>query len=93
MKFNLICSIREKFSKKFKIILFSVRINVVGYEEESKEDPYYPILVSKSTDLSNPVVNVLLLGNERTTHFVLIKSRNALLRKKNTRRVKHHCIR
>jgi hypothetical protein len=73
--------------------LFRVRINVVGYDEEDKQNPFYPILVSKSTELEYPVVNVLLLGNERSTHFVLIKSLNALLRKSSTRDQKYHCVR
>ena len=75
------------------IFLDSVRINVVGYDEECKEDPYYPVSVSSSSNPDHPVVNVLLIGNERTTHFVLIKSLSALLRKDNTRLMKHHCVR
>jgi hypothetical protein len=70
-----------------------VRINVVGYDEEDKQEPFYPILVSKSTNLEHLVVNVLLLGNESTTHFVLIKSLSALLRKSSTRDQKYHCVR
>ncbi|KAL5256530.1 hypothetical protein ACHWQZ_G011693 [Mnemiopsis leidyi] len=71
----------------------SVRINVVCYDEEDKVSPFYPIMVSKSTNLDHTVVNVLLLGTEKTTHFVLIKSLNALLRSSSTRNQKHHCVR
>ena len=70
-----------------------MRINVVGYDEEDKRAPFYPISVSKSTNLEHAVVNVLLLGNENTSHFVLIKSLDALLRKDSTHNQKHHCVR
>ena len=68
-------------------------INVVGYNEESKDEPFYPVLISKLTDYSLLTVNVLMIGNGATTHFVLIKSLNALLRKPNTRQTKFHCVR
>ena len=77
----------------FFIFLLSVRINVIGYDNESKQDPFYPLVISKSTNREHLVVNVLLLENENTTHFVLIKSLNALLRKDNTRNTKHYCVR
>ena len=66
---------------------------MVCYDEEDKEAPFYPIMVSKSSNLDHTVVNVLLLGTEKTTHFVLIKSLNALLRNSSTRTQKHHCVR
>ncbi len=70
-----------------------VRINVVGYDKEDTRDPFYPVQVSQSTDAALPQINVLLLGDDKTTHFVLIKSLNALLRKPNTHATKHHCVR
>ena len=73
--------------------MFSVRVNVVGYDETTPSDPYYPVAISKSTNTDHLTVNVLLIGNETTTHFILIKSLNALLRKANTRTVKHYCVR
>lgn len=75
------------------IYLFSVRINVVGYDTECEAYPYYPISVSQSTDEEQPMINVLLIGNDYTTHYVLIKSLDALLRKKNTRDQMFHCVR
>ena len=70
-----------------------MRINVVAYDPEDKESPFYPVLVSQSTDENLPLVNVLLLGNDQSSHFVLIKSLDALLRKPNTRNQMKHCIR
>ena len=72
---------------------YSVRINVIGYDSEVKRDPFYPLAISKSTNTNHLVVNVLLIENENTTHFVLIKSIGALLRKNNTRKIKHYCVR
>ena len=72
---------------------FSVRINVVGYDEEAAPNYFYPLSISKSTETTHMTVNVLLIENETTTHFVLIKSLNALLRNGNTRNTKHHCVR
>ena len=66
---------------------------MVCYDEEDKEAPFYPIMASKSINLDHTVVNVLLLGTEKTTHFVLIKSLNALLRNSSTHNQKHHCVR
>ena len=70
-----------------------MRINVVGYDEDNDTDPFYPVLVSKSTHADHLTVNTLILGNENTSHFVLIKSINALLKKDNTHAIKYHCIR
>ncbi|KAL5249225.1 hypothetical protein ACHWQZ_G018174 [Mnemiopsis leidyi] len=70
-----------------------VRINVVGYDEDNDTDPFYPVLVSKSTHADHLTVNTLILGNENTSHFVLIKSINALLKKDNTKALKYHCVR
>ena len=60
---------------------------------DNKTDPLYPVLVSKSANTNHLTVNTLIIGNENTTHFVLIKSLNALLKKPNTRNTKHHCVR
>ena len=70
-----------------------MRINVVGYDDEAKIDPFYPLAISKSSNSEHSVVNVLLIENNDTTHFVLIKSLNALLRKANTRNMKYFCER
>jgi hypothetical protein len=75
------------------ILFLSVRINVIGFDEESTTDPFYPVLISKSTDASQLTINTLIIGNGKTTHFVLIKSLNNLLRNSNTRKTKHHCVR
>ena len=72
---------------------YSVRINVIGYDNEAKRDPFYPLAISKSTNADHLVVNVLMVENQNTTHFVLIKSLGALLRKKNTNKTKHYCVR
>ena len=66
---------------------------MVGYDMDNKSDPFYPVLVSKSTNTNHLTVNTLLIGNGDTSHFVLIKSLNALLRKPNTRDTRHHCVR
>ena len=57
----------------------------MGYDGGDKRAPFYPISVSKSTNLVHAVVNVLFLGNENISHFVLIKSLDALLRKPSTK--------
>ena len=69
----------------------SVRINVISYDEENKE--FFPVLVDQSTDPSLPVITLLLLGGEHSTHYVLVKSLNALLRPENTRTQRFHCPR
>ena len=65
----------------------------MGYNDEDKSEPFYPVRISKCTDPETLTVNVLLIGNDVTTHFVLIKSLNALLKKPNTRLTKYHCVR
>ncbi len=67
----------------------------MGYDAEDEKDPFYPRQVSQQTDKTLPEINVLLLGddNDVTTHFVLIKSLSALLRKPNTNRMQHVCFR
>ena len=76
-----------------KIHIFSVRINVIGYDDESKTDPFYPAWKSESDDVEALTVNVLLIGNQTTTHFVLVKSLSALLRKPGSTNMKHFCFR
>ena len=66
---------------------------MVGFDSECEAYPFYPISVSQSTNTEHLMINVLLIGNERTTHFVLIKSLDALLRKGNTRKRMFHCER
>ncbi len=65
----------------------------MGYDEQTPSDPYYPVAISKSAIPEHLTVNVLLIGNETTSHFILIKSLNALLKKNNTHAVKHYCVR
>ena len=69
----------------------SVRINVISYDEENKE--FFPVLVDQSTNPSLPVITLLLLGGEHSTHYVLVKSLDALLRPENTRTQRFHCPR
>ena len=68
---------------------------MVGYDDskEAASEPFYPVKVSKLTDPSLLTVNVLVLTNGDTTHFVLIKSLNALLKRPNTKKTFYHCQR
>lgn len=78
-------------------------INVVGVEEVERENKatgakfkateLFPLYVSSSEDPNAVEVNVLLISNETTQHFVLIKSLSGLLSKKSTHRQKYYCIR
>ena len=72
---------------------FSVRINVAAYDDskEAASEPYYPVRVSPIDDPTLTTVNVMVLSSGDTTHFILIKSLNALLMK--GRNSKHHCQR
>ena len=75
-------------------------INVLGYDDGSSETGvpdaskacYYPIRISDKKVPDDKVVNVLLIGNEYTQHYVLITSMSGLLSKnsKNTA-AKHYC--
>ena len=72
---------------------FSVRINVTAYDDskETASEPYYPVRVSPIDDPTLTTVNVMVLSSGDTSHFILIKSLNALLMK--GRNSKHHCQR
>ena len=67
--------------------LNALAINVYGYEKEG----FYPLYIS---DKNQDPIHLLLIGNEQTQHYVLIKSLDVLLRN----RTKHgktmkHCFR
>lgn len=59
---------------------FSVRINVIGYDEKKKK--FYPISMTKN---QGPVMTVLQITNDDKTHFVFVQNLNTLLRPTNSR--------
>ena len=59
--------------------IFSVQINVIGYDEASKR--FYPISVTKN---DGPVMTVLQISKGEATHYVFVQNLNALLRPSNT---------
>ena len=80
------------------------KVNVIGYdmiEEESEDDDgevksasvLFPLLCSDNKDPSALVMNLLLLKNETTEHFVLITNISGFLRKSNSNNKRHHCVR
>ena len=81
--------------KLTKMLIFSVRINVVGYDDDKKAatEPFYPVRISKIEDPNKLTVNVLILTNGSTSHFVYIKSLNALLKRPRTNKTHYHCVR
>ena len=67
--------------------LNEIAINVYGYEKEG----FYPLRISSKNQ--NPI-HLLLLGNEETQHYILIKSLNVLLRKRTKYgKAMNHCSR
>ena len=68
---------------------------MVGYDDckEAASEPFYPARISPIDDPSMTTVNVLVLTNGDTIHFVQIKSLNALLKRSNTKKTHYHCMR
>ena len=67
--------------------LNEIAINVYGYEKEG----FYPLRISSK---NQDPIHLLLLGNEETQHYILIKSLNVLLRKRTKYgKAMNHCSR
>ena len=67
--------------------LNALAINVYGYEKEG----FYPLYIS---DKNQDPIHLLLIGNEQTQHYVLIKSLDVLLRKRTKYgKTMKHCFR
>ncbi|GBM47570.1 Zinc finger protein 287 [Araneus ventricosus] len=64
--------------------LNNLRINVFGYEENA----VFPLYVSKRVD--EECVNLLLIANEETQHYCLIRNMSRLLGDLTKHKTKHH---
>ena len=74
--------------------LNKVRINVIGYTdgEETDDKGFFPRYVSEFE--FDEVLNVLLIGNEHSQHFVLITNLSGLMStiRRHTGAL-HYCVR
>ena len=65
---------------------FNINVNVFGYENR-----VFPLHVSKKSN--EQVLNVLLISNEETSHYVFIKDFNRLIYlKTKPKERKHFCM-
>ena len=64
-----------------------ISVHVFGYENEK----VYPLRINDNVHKDSEIIDLLLISNDTTNHYYLIKSLSRLLNVQNGGHAKHHC--